>query len=78
MSFVLPMILKSMTYTEIMQKLVEDLLMNTHRQSSLLKYHLFSRNFSIGCTTFVLIASNHIKTLKTLQNTCCGLRVNSE
>jgi hypothetical protein len=34
---VLPMIFKSSTYTDIMQNPVEDLLMKTHGQSSLLE-----------------------------------------
>jgi hypothetical protein len=37
------MIFKSSTYTGIMQNLVEDFLMNTHDQSSLVEYPLFSR-----------------------------------
>jgi hypothetical protein len=39
------MMLKSSTYTEIVQKLVLDFLMNAHGQSSLFEYHLFMRNF---------------------------------
>jgi hypothetical protein len=38
------MMLKSSTYTEIVQKLVLDFLMNAHGQSSLFEYHLFRRN----------------------------------